>query len=104
MQKHRVLMHSKDSLTARAYDGDEDLRWKSGMARLIFSRPHHVCSTGIRFKAGVPCGEDKSSVLQLSRKAMLMTWTGRSSIYDYRETGKDFHKKEKKRGRGRTEN
>lgn len=97
-------MHSKDSLTARAYHGDEDLRWKSGMARLTFSRPHHVCSTGTRFKAEVPCGEDKSSVLQLARKATLMTQTGRSSIYDYRKTGKGFCEKEKKRGRGRTVN
>lgn len=49
-------MHSKDSLTARAYHGDEDLRWKSGMARLTFSRPHHVYSTDTRVKAGTMQG------------------------------------------------
>lgn len=55
-QKHRVLMHSKDSLTARAHHADEDLRWKSSMARLTFSRPPHVCSTDTRFKAGTMWG------------------------------------------------
>lgn len=52
----------------------------------------------------VPCREDKSSVVKLSRKATLLTWIGRSSIYNYRKTGKGFHEKEKKRGRGRTVN